>query len=423
MSPLRKDAGFFVREELWGDVLVRIGIVGPVSPAALAQHIFPEDRARALKDDDSHGPSVGSLTRELLDRGHEVVVITHRRGHDAITLRGPKLKFFQVSSRSSPRRQILDSFRSERKQMGEILAATSVDVVHAHWTYEFALTAVQSSLPLVVTIHDAPITVLAQNRGAYWVLRLLIAIRVRTKLRGARLTAVSPYIGKRWVSEMIWNKGFSVVPNCIDLPGPLNSYLHKEEPTFIEIADDSRRKNVRRLLIAFQIVRRTLPNAKLVLIGGGLGLGDPIQRWASRRGHAANVTFLGRRSRPEVREALSSSTCHVHVSKEESFGLSLIEAMSVGVPVIAGKNSGAPPWVLDGGKTGQLVAVQRVEELVEAMLSTVSSASEVGAKAILAGKRYDEQFSPDVVAKKYLEVYRTAIADAIPIRRRRRSVH
>jgi hypothetical protein len=135
---------------------MRIVVLGPVSPASLAGHLSASDSIIAQSDDGVHGPSIGALASALLDLGHELVVITHRRGYGPLTLNGPRLEFHRVASRSSARRQILDGFKFERGAMEGLLKQISGDIVHAHWTYEWALVALTSKLPKVVTIHDSP---------------------------------------------------------------------------------------------------------------------------------------------------------------------------------------------------------------------------------------------------------------------------
>ena len=52
------------------------------------------------------------------------------------------------------------------------------DIVHAHWTYEFALGAIESRVPTVVTAHDAPLSILRLNPTPYRLARTVMAWQV-----------------------------------------------------------------------------------------------------------------------------------------------------------------------------------------------------------------------------------------------------
>ena len=97
----------------------------------------------------------------------------------------------------------------------------------------------------------------------------------------------------------------------------------------------------------------------------------------------------------------------VHPSLEESFGYTLIEAASVGTPVIAGRASGAVPWVLAEGESGVLVDVTNAEAIAKAMTSLISEPQMwqcLRERAFVTGKA---RFSTSSVAKMYVSELRT----------------
>ena len=70
------------------------------------------------------------------------------------------------------------------------------------------------------------------------------------------------------------------------------------------------------------------------------------------------MTFLGPIPAVEIPEFMCSLDVFVSPSLEESFGMTLIEAIMQGTPVVGGSASGAVPWVLNFGEAGELVNVQ-----------------------------------------------------------------
>lgn len=384
---------------------MRIVILGPVSPSALTTHFQEGDQPQANRDDGAHGPSIGALANSLLAMGHEVVVITHRRGYGSLTMSGPHLEFYRVPSRASARAQILDGFRQERRAMAEVLRSVVGDVVHAHWTYEWALVAMESALPKVVTVHDAPLSVLRKNRSLYWFLRYLMALRFRAGAGGVSVLAVSPYVGERWAKEVGYKKLPIVIPNTVEILDAPASGEYVNSAQFIEIANASKLKNVKGLLNAFSLVKQLRSEATLVLAGTGLDEDGLIADWARSSNLATGVVFLGPQPQSEIRLLLQRSTAHVHASLEESFGLTLIEAMSMRRPVIAGSNSGATSWVLDEGMSGVLADMNNPKSIASAMLRVLDDANLRNRVAESAYERYERLFSPRAVAEAHVAHY------------------
>src|SRR5690606_9435676 len=83
------------------------------------------------------------------------------------------------------------------------------------------------------------------------------------------------------------------------------------------------------------------------------------------------VTFLGKLSRGEVRMALSNCNAFVLPSRFETFGVVLVEALAMGVPVIATRCGGPEDIVTEN--TGVLVPVDDRQALAEALESVLLS--------------------------------------------------
>ena len=91
--------------------------------------------------------------------------------------------------------------------------------------------------------------------------------------------------------------------------------------------------------------------AKLVLVGDGPDQ-DECRRLAGELGLGDRVQFLG--TRDALPELLAPADMFLLASKEESFGLSALEAMSCGTPVLA-TDVGGVSEVVEDGQTGRLV--------------------------------------------------------------------
>ena len=146
----------------------------------------------------------------------------------------------------------------------------------------------------------------------------------------------------------------------------------RDAPRFLCVARFVPVKGHRYLLPAFAEVLRTLPDARLVLVGDGELMEEVKQQAvASSIDHA--VAFLGALSSAAVADelaradvvVLSSVTCAD--GSRESFPVATLEAQAAGKPVV-GTRCGGLPEAVEDGKTGLLVDERDIPALAEAML-------------------------------------------------------
>jgi len=113
-------------------------------------------------------------------------------------------------------------------------------------------------------------------------------------------------------------------------------------------------------------VFRQLPEERLIIVGG-YAQGDHASRYAEQISHdqPPNVSFRGEVSEEELRDLYSRCKAHICTAIDEDYGLTPIEAMASGKPVVAVKEGGYRETVLDGA-TGYLVDAD-VPSLVDAV--------------------------------------------------------
>jgi glycosyltransferase involved in cell wall biosynthesis len=391
---------------------VRVCIVGPVNLVDLVDLLDPAHRAPAAQQPRHHGTAPGQIARALHARGHEVSLVTAMPGMPAESFSGARLTIRRIDGRTSRLRHTVTRWSAQVSAMREAILGLAPDVVHSNWAYEAGLAAARSGLPHVATVRDAPLTVLRwYPRPDRWV-RATLPYELRIRYgHSSVVTAVSPYLAHSWRRQTRWPSPVEVIPNIA--PGapaqPTTEQVDAHRATFVEVADDEQRKNVATLLRAFALVRRTHPEARLVVMGRGLDASGPTAALARRDGLDAGVEFLGPRGAAEVALRLRMAVAHVHCAREETFGNTLVEAMSAGTPVIGGRASGAVPWVLGSGRAGVLVDVRDPAAVAAAMRRLADDPAE-RARLSAAGLREVERFAASRVSELYEGAYRRAIA-------------
>ncbi|MCK8490965.1 glycosyltransferase family 4 protein [Spirosoma sp. RP8] len=396
-----------------------IGVVGPIatkdllSESELQQHqSCPKGRAGA--------PLVSSLIKEYINRGHRVLAITidpamndddapyiYTKGLLTYVIAPSRKRIFRPNGRRMGR--TADFFRFERKHILELLNQFKPEVVHAHWTYEFALAALDYNPNTLITVHDNARTILSYIRTLERVFMFMLARYVFN--RGRWFTAVSPYMAEsvsEWTSAKV-----HVVGNPVPIPNVIGRTTIPDKPVISLIVNGwEKRKNCGNALLTFKALQERYPQTVLWGMGDAFEPdGEAVKFCQEHAIDMSNIVLFGSIPYADVLAKIAQSTLVLHASKEESFGMVLAEAMSYGVPVVAGKFSGAVPWVVQDG--GLLVDITNVDEMVAAadrLLSDQALYAQLSSNAIEAVKT---RFALKTIADQYLDLYQKCSADTI----------
>lgn len=383
---------------------LHIAIVGPAEPREFSAYLSTVSGAPMGMG----GVPVNVLVDGLLRSGHRVSLITASPSvTQPWTDTGTCLDVVVVPFRPSARARAQDLFLAERRAIAGALCDTRADVIHAHWTYEFALGAMAAKAsPLLITAHDAPLTILRHLPDGYRMVRTAMAYWTRSKTR--ELTAVSPYLAERWRRQMLYRRPISVIPNplpSLDLVGTPKV----GRTDVLSVSNASRLKNVRTLLRAFATVRSSRAGVRLRLVGPGLGPSDHLAEWARREDLSDGVHFIGSVGRAELAREYSNAAVFCHTSLEESQGMVLLEALSAGLPVVAGVDSGGVAWTLFDGNAGRLVDVRHPEAIAQAIIETLDDPSSTTAPGFDVAGELEARYSAASVASQYVTEYRRLI--------------
>lgn len=177
------------------------------------------------------------------------------------------------------------------------------------------------------------------------------------------------------------------------------------EPTIIcSAAVEEPRKHVGLLIDAFALVRRELPDARLVLSRPsdlqairrrGIDVDLPGLEWANLDDTGALASAYG--------EAWVAAL----PSAAEAFGLVLLEAMACGTPVV-GYRDGGIPELIDDARIGRLFERLEARALADALLEAVELAH--APETAAACRAQAEEYSTERCTKRYLALYRELCA-------------
>ncbi len=162
------------------------------------------------------------------------------------------------------------------------------------------------------------------------------------------------------------------------------------------------------LIESMKIIHAHMPDAKLIIAGEGK-METRLKDMAKISGLAQAILFYPVTRKPS--EILPLLDVFILPSREEGFGLAILEAQAAGVPVIASRVGGIPDLVEDG-KTGSLVAPEDPVALAQTILEALRDKDRL-ARIAKAGRRsVENNYGADTMVEKTLTLYKRVSAKA-----------
>lgn len=149
---------------------------------------------------------------------------------------------------------------------------------------------------------------------------------------------------------------------------------------------------------------------QLAIAGGGPML-DEVTAWAAER---PSVHLKGMLGKPEIFQLIGESRAVVLPSEwEETFGLVVVEAMAVGVPLLASAHGSFRELVTEG-VDGALFDPGRPDELAKLLLDVDACPDKYVDLGRNARTTYETTHDPERNLEQLLDVYRFAMANPVP---------
>lgn len=207
--------------------------------------------------------------------------------------------------------------------------------------------------------------------------------------------------------ELNWkdNPKVAVIPNPVEVRSGHISALN--EKRIIAVGRLVQQKNFASLVNAFSLVAMRRPDWRLDIFGDGPEK-SRLQTLISSLGLDDKIRLRGNTNR--VIEEMVGSSMLVMTSKFEGFGVVLIEAMSVGLPVVSYACPCGPKDVITNGKDGFLVPPEDEMVLAERLCSLIENDSmrrEMGQEALENVKR----FSIETVVAQWMDLFRKLVEE------------
>ena len=293
----------------------------------------------------------------------------------------------------------------------ELHRTQGLDVLHAHYALPHAVSALTArsaaqqdpSRPapkVVTTLHGTDITLVGNDPSYASLTHYAITA-------SDAVTAVSQDLARSTqenFGDAVSCCQIEVIPNFVDLdlfhPGA-GEPRADGPPTVVHVSNFRTVKRVPWLVRAFAAASE-VEDARLILVGDGPDQ-DECRRLVGELGLGPRVTFLG--TRDALPELLAPADVYALASAEESFGLSALEAMACGTPVVA-TDVGGVSEVVEDGVSGHLAPATDLEAFARCLADLLGDRDRARAMGERARARAEEHFGRRVIVARYEDLYR-----------------
>jgi len=267
------------------------------------------------------------------------------------------------------------------------------------------------SIPSIITVHDLKYLLYSYFFGNKikefyynWVIHRGIT---RTK----HIIAVSFATKRDLVNLGVPSERITVIHEAATISSEESEPHHRladidgvEQPYFLFVGANRPHKNVARIMEAYSILRDTLGKECPGFVFAGARFDSLRQKYANEH-KSKKLIFCGVISDERLKILYKHALALVFPSLYEGFGLPILEAMAMGVPVITSDCSSMPEVA---GDAAILIDPQKVSQLAAAMLKIVHDDTE-RIRLKQAGLRRVKKFQWEEVACSTMELYETLL--------------
>ena len=348
-----------------------------------------------------------SVASELAARGHDVHMISYRK---PFRLDNKNVRTHYIPLRNY---QVLEHFpvvMSTASKLYDVVKKHGIDVINVHYAIPYSAASYLAremfksegvKIPIVTTVHGTDVHTIGQKKELKDIVRF-------TLKSSDGITAVSNYLAKMIQQKFDIDTEAKVIYNYVDTERfkkagnpALVKRLGKDRKIILHTSNFRSIKRVGDIVDAFRLIRKTVPST-LVLAGDGPDM-PAIRKKVARYKLLKHVVFAG--SRKDVEKFYAVSDLFMFASLRESFGLSIIEAMSSSVPVVSTR-SGGPQEIIEDGKTGYLVGIKDVAEMADRAIDLLTNDKKREKMGNAGRSKVLKNFTAEKIIPEYESYYR-----------------
>jgi N-acetyl-alpha-D-glucosaminyl L-malate synthase BshA len=349
------------------------------------------------------------LGKALALEGHQVHFISYAMPHrlDSFV---ENIYYHEVEMSNYPLFEHQLYGLSLTSKMLEVIEYEKLDLMHVHYAIPHAVSGYlakqvlkknNSDIKLVTTLHGTDITLAGLEPSFLPLVKFSIE-------ESDGVTAVSRFLKEKTLTNYHIEKDIEVIHNFID------TEIYKREPNevfrkhiapegekiLVHVSNFRKVKRVTDTILILKRIKKKLP-AKLLLVGDGPDRSE-CERLARELDLQDDVKFLGKQDKlPEI---LSASDLFLMPSQSESFGLSALEAMACGVPVVSSSVGGLPELILQN-ETGFIAEFGDVDRMAKYSIDLLKNDRKRKIFSQNSRERAINNFEISLIVPQYIRYY------------------
>ena len=299
-------------------------------------------------------------------------------------------------------------------KMAYVVKTYNIDILHVHYAIPHAYAGYMAKqmlkregieVPMITTLHGTDIT-LVGNHPTY---KEAVTFSIN---ESDVVTSVSESLKRDTLRLFNIDKDIKVIPNFIGLqktervsPCKRSVMASADELIVTHISNFRKVKRVDDVVRVFYGIQQQLP-AKLIMVGDGPER-EIADQLCKDLGIKKKVLFLGNTS--DIDRILCFTDLFLLPSESESFGLSALEAMAAGVPVVS-SNAGGLSEVNEEGVSGYLCPIGDVQTMAEKAIYILSDKDRL-AQFKQNARKVAARFDEEKIIPMYEALYYNAIKE------------
>jgi N-acetyl-alpha-D-glucosaminyl L-malate synthase BshA len=346
---------------------------------------------------------------ELAKRDHEVHFISYEQPfrldefHESIF-------FHEVEMLEYPLFKYPPYSLSLSVKMAQIIESEKLDILHVHYAMPHATSAYlakkivgDENIKIITTLHGTDITLVGNHHSFFRITKFSIE-------QSDGVTCVSEFLKNTTKETFDIKRGMEVIHNFVDTEvykrdGNRKNLdmIEPDDKVIIHISNFRPVKRISSIIKVFCNISKKV-KSKLLLVGDGPEM-CKIRNMVSKLDLDNKVIFTGRQN--DIIPLLNISDLYMLPSKSESFGLSALEAMSCGVPVI-GTSIGGLKEVVEHGISGYICDpgdIKAMSKAAVAILANKKNRIKMGLAARARAKKFDSKN----IIEKYVDYYKEVL--------------
>ncbi|OGU54660.1 MAG: N-acetyl-alpha-D-glucosaminyl L-malate synthase BshA [Ignavibacteria bacterium RBG_13_36_8] len=349
------------------------------------------------------------LGMALASKGHEVHFISYampqRLSHFI-----ENIYFHEVETSSYPLFEFQLYTLSLASKMLEVMEYEKLDLVHVHYAIPHAVSGYlakqvlkknNSNLKLITTLHGTDITLVGLEPSFLPLVKFSIE-------ESDGVTTVSRFLKEKTITNYNINKDIEVIHNFIDTekfkPVCNDNFKKRVAPNGEKIlVHTSNFRPVKRVSDTIKILARVVKEipTKLLLIGDGPDRSE-CERLTREMKLEKEIVFLGKQDC--LTDLLGAADIFLLPSQSESFGLSALEAMACGLPVVSSSVGGLPELNIHN-ETGYIAEFGDTDRMAKYVIDLLTNEKKYKIFSKNCREIAVKNFDKNLIIPKYVEYY------------------